>query len=123
MNAKPLKKELYERVVALGGDIVTLEFSGGSDEGYLYVEVRGDNMAQDVEQTDEVRKKIRDLESDIEEWVWTVYQYSGAGDGTSYGDTITYDLNNQTMSTQEWYHAVQKGEEYHDALETQRVIC
>ena len=84
MDAKPLKKELYERVVALGGDIVTLEFSGGSDEGYLYVEIRGDNMAQYGEQTDEVRKKIRDLESDIEEWVWTVYQYSGAGDGASF---------------------------------------
>ena len=46
MDAKPLKKELYERVAALGADIVTLEFSGGSDEGYLYVDVRGDNIAR-----------------------------------------------------------------------------
>ena len=119
MDAKPLKKELYERVVALGADIVTLEFSGGSDEGYLYVDVRGDNIARYGESTDEIRKEIHRLQSDIEEWAWTVYQYSGAGDGTSYGDTITYDLNNQTMSTQKWYHAVQKGEEYHDTLETQ----
>ena len=130
MDAKPLKKELYERLAALGADIVTLEFSGGSDQGYLYVGVEGDNIAQYMAinghhkftgtfPPDEIRKEIHRLQSDIEEWAWTVYEYSGAGEGISYGDTITYDLKNQTMSSKEWYHAVKEGEEYHDTLETQ----
>tara|TARA_Y100000310_G_scaffold323856_1_gene384873 strand:- start:114 stop:479 length:366 start_codon:yes stop_codon:yes gene_type:complete len=120
MDAKPLKKELYEKAIELGVDCVSLEFSGGSDEGYLYVQADHGWEANwnTQEELKEHRKKVHMFESDVEEWAWTVYEYSGAGDGTSYGDTITYDLNNQTMSSQEWYHAVQKGEEYHDTLVT-----
>ncbi len=119
MNAKPLKKELYEKAKELGIDKITLEFSGGSDEGYLYVYTEGRSVPRVTQPDDEVlRKKIRQLESDIDEWVWTVYEYSGAGDGTSYGDTITYDLKNEKMSTQEWAHVVEKGEELDDTLVT-----
>ena len=115
MNAEPLKKELYEKAKELGIDKITLEFSGGSDEGYLYVHSEGPEQRRD---DDALRKKIHQLESDIDEWVWTVYEYSGAGDGTSYGDTITYDLKNGKMSTQEWAHVVEKGEEFDDTLVT-----
>lgn len=108
MDAKPLKKELYNRAKEAGVNRIILHFSGGSDEGYLDVELNSGSLP-----------KHRDLYNDIEEWAWEVYEYGGAGDGTSYGDTITYDLDNQTMLTQEWYHAVQHGEEYRDTLETQ----
>lgn len=114
MNIEPLKKELYEKAKELGVDKITLEFSGGSDEGYLYVYADRNTEEEELAH----RKKIRKLESDIDEWVWTVYEYSGAGDGTSYGDTITYDLKNGKMSTQEWAHVVEKGEELDDTLVT-----
>jgi hypothetical protein len=47
-----------------------------------------------------------------------VYEYSGAGDGTDYGDNITYNLVEGKVTTQEWCHVEQLGEAYNDTLET-----
>ena len=116
MKAEPLKKELYEQAKELGISKLILEFEGGSDEGYLYVHTeipeRLDEMAEDKQ------KAIRKLESDTDEWVWTVYEYSGAGDGNRYGDVVTYNIEKGTVSTQEWYNVAKYEEETNDTLET-----
>ena len=35
MNAEPISKELYNKLIAEGINDVKLSFSGGNDEGYL----------------------------------------------------------------------------------------
>lgn len=93
MKAEPLPKAIYEKAKELGVDKIVLKFSGGSDEGELYVETNLDNYA---------------FERVIEDWAWEVYDYSGAGEGIGYGDDIEYDLKNGKVSTSEWYHVVQE---------------
>ena len=96
MDALPFPKSLYEKAKTLNVKIVTLAFSGGNDEGYLNVSVESDDY-------DKNRDSLYVLESDIEEWAWEVYDYSGAGDGTDYGDDVIYDLVNSTVETQTWF--------------------
>jgi hypothetical protein len=91
MNAEPLNKDIYNKALALGIEKITLRFSGGSDEGCLDVDLTPWN------------EKTTKFIVDIENWVWDVYSYSGAGDGSDYGDDITYDLKNKRVSTSEWY--------------------
>ena len=74
MRAEPLKKEIYNKAKELGIKKIILRFSGGNDEGNLDVD-----MMPDWNQ---------DLASDIEDWAWDAYSYSGAGDGSDYGDNI-----------------------------------
>ena len=89
MNAAPLKKEIYDKAKALEIDAIILNFSGGSDEGYLEVELEP--------------KYDQEFVNEIEDWAWSVYSYSGAGDGSDYGDIIKYDLENNEVSTSEYY--------------------
>lgn len=109
---RPLTKELYDRAVELQTEKITLHFSGGNDEGYLTVHLHSkhpklelrmsdDSVAKAV--YDEFRSKISTLEMDIESWAWDVYEYGGAGDGSDYGDDITYDFVSGTVSCVEWY--------------------
>ena len=108
MNVEPLKKELYNKAKELGMKRIVLHFSGGSDEGFLDIEfIGGDDLAEE-----------RILYGLTEDWVWEVYEYSGAGDGSSYGDNIVYDLENGRVTTQEWGTVEQMGEAYSDTLET-----
>jgi len=93
MQAEPLSKAIYNKAKELGVDKITLKFSGGNDEGHLYVQTNTDDY---------------DFEKEIEDWAWEAYQYSGAGDGTDYGDDIVYDLKNGKVSTSEWFHVVQE---------------
>lgn len=112
MNVEPLNKNIYNRAVKLGIEKITLRFSGGSDasdprgsgEGFLDVEVSPPSYS----------KKNYRLISDIEDWAWQVYSYSGAGDG---GDDIEYDLVNKKVSTSEWYTAPQRGDSTNGDLE------
>jgi hypothetical protein len=90
MIVKPLKKELYNKLKELGVKRFTLAFEGGSDEGYLEVEV----YPYDLQGK---------MDSEIEDWAWSAYEYNGAGDGNSYGDKITYDLEEGKTSTETWY--------------------
>ena len=115
MRAEPLKKELYNEAKEIGITSIHLDFSGGSDEGHLYVYAKHPDMNQAVE---EVRLQIHKLEGALEEWAWEVYEYSGAGDGTDYGDNITYNLAEGKVTTQEWASVAQMGEEDHDTLQT-----
>ena len=97
MNAEPLPKRLFDKAKGLGVTEIHLEFSGGSDQGYLSVGCEGSSNCHDLEQ-------------EIEEWAWDAYDYSGAGDGSDYGDDITYDLVEMTISTSEWCMVRQDGD-------------
>mgnify|MGYP003348141310 CR=1 FL=1 len=94
MNAEPISKELYNKLTAAGITSVTLNFSGGSDEGYLDVIIEPHRDPSD----DDVRNLIKE----IEDWAWSAYSYSGAGEGIDYGDNIEYDLKNKKVRTSEW---------------------
>lgn len=108
MNAEPLSKAIYDKAKRLGYNKIILKFSGGNDEGYLYIDMEPFMQEDNYE-----------FVKEIEDWAWKVYDYSGAGDGTDYGDTITYDLESNKVSTQEWYHVVKEEEEYKSRLEIQ----
>lgn len=102
MKAEPLSKEIYNKAKKEGVDKIILQFSGGNDEGYLDVQLIGEdseNLRYD--------ENSRTLSREIEDWAWKVYHYSGAGDGSNYGDNITYDLVKGEVSTEEWYDAPQ----------------
>lgn len=101
-DIQPLKKELYNRAKAMGITSIELGFSGGSDEGYLNVTLHPWDQNR--------RDDYCELNADIENWAWGVYSYSGAGDGSEYGDTIEYDLVNHTASCSEWYMARTEGQ-------------
>ena len=120
MRAEPIKKELQAKAKELGVDKIVLEFSGGSDEGHLYVQADHGWEANwnTQEELEEHRKKIHKLESDVYEWADDAYEYSGAGDGTPYGDNITYNFAEGKVTTQEWYTVEKTEEECHDTLET-----
>jgi hypothetical protein len=88
MNALPIKKAIFERAKELGIKEILLHFSGGNDEGMLYVDTKPNYDAN--------------FNRIIEDWAWDAYSYSGAGDGTDYGDDICYDLENGKVTTTEW---------------------
>lgn len=94
IDVEKLPKKLYDRALDLNITKITLNFSGGSDEGYLNVNFDVDGNWND---------KLSELSSDIEVWAWDVYSYGGAGDGSDFGDDIEYDLVNKKVSTSEWY--------------------
>jgi hypothetical protein len=91
MNAKPLPQHLYEKAIELGIKEIHLLWSGGSDNGYLDVQIEpyGTNT--------------QEFNREVEEWAWEDYSYSGAGEGSEYGDNITYDLARREVHTEEWF--------------------
>jgi len=94
MEIKPLSKKIYDTALNLKVEMIRLRFSGGSDEGYLDIELDGAPYNDELTQ----------FEFDVEKWAWDVYSYNGAGEGTDYGDSITYDLNNKTAYTEDWWY-------------------
>jgi hypothetical protein len=105
MQTKPLKKAIYDKAKELGIESITLHFSGGSDEGYLDVELCEADKAPDG------------FFNEIEEWAWEAYDYNGAGEGDAYGDDIVYDLKNGKVSTSVWYMARQDASDGSGELE------
>ena len=129
MEVIPLKRNLYDRAKALGLTEITLNFQGGSDEGYLDVQINHDHNHAAVELFAELaspvnwtmREEAKDSNSpqwqsyqewkdacrvllkDLESWAWSVYDYSGAGGGHDYGDDITYNLDYGSAEWQEWF--------------------
>ena len=91
MTIQPISKVIYDKAKLLGVETISLQFTGGNDEGALQVNIDPYNSNSDS------------LENEIENWAWEVYQYSGAGDGDDYGDDITYDLKDGTVSSSNWY--------------------
>ncbi len=100
MEAVALSKAIYDKAKSLGIKAITLEFSGGNDEGCL--EVTLDDNGK-VERTTKQKETLNKFGDEVENWAWNVYSYSGAGDGNNYGDNITYDLENNKVITNEWH--------------------
>ena len=92
-SIQPLPARIVAKAKQLKIEIITLNFSGGSDEGCLNVDV--DSSQDTVAPQDFLRE--------IENWAWEAYSYSGAGDGSDYGDDITYDLKAGTASCRDWW--------------------
>jgi uncharacterized protein involved in high-affinity Fe2+ transport len=105
MKAEPLKKEIYNKAKELGIENIILRFSGGSDEGYLDIELMP------------YEKHNQEFANEIEEWAWEVYSYSGAGEGNDYGDNIEYDLKAGKVSTSEWYTSISNVDAYSSNLQ------
>ena len=105
MKAKPLSKEIHKKALELGVQRIALHFSGGNDEGYLNVELVP------------FKESSRELEAEVEEWAWSVYSYSGAGDGNDYGDDIVYDLKKNTVTISDWMMQRHDNEEEQEKLE------
>lgn len=96
MDAIALPEKFHNQALLLNVKEIHLSFSGGSDEGYLDVRI-------DATTTPENKALLYQLEQDVEAWAWEVYDYSGAGDGTDYGDDITYSIERKCIITQDWY--------------------
>jgi hypothetical protein len=111
MKAEPLKKSIYNKAKEQGIEQIILHFSGGSDEGYLDVETEPTPI------TLQHTKDANSFRCEIEEWAWEVYDYSGAGEGSDYGDDIVYDLKNGKVTTSEWFSARQEGYSDDDELQ------
>jgi hypothetical protein len=112
-----IPKKIFEKALSLKISHIELNFSGGSDEGILHVcftfrDVhKHDNRSYFASLTNDERAAIHSFESEVEEWAYDAYCYSGAGDGSDYGDDYVYDLANKTISHSEWYTARQNGGE------------
>ena len=92
-SIQPLPARIVAKAKQLKIEIITLNFSGGSDEGCLNVDV---DSSQDT-------VAPQDFINEIENWAWEAYSYSGAGEGSDYGDDITYDLKAGTASCRDWW--------------------
>lgn len=99
MKAEPLSKKLHAELLALKVETFTLHWSGGDDQGYLDIAVTPDDVVN------------AELYEKIDNWAWDAYSYNGAGDGSAYGDNITYDLVNGVVTTSEWFTTRQESEE------------
>jgi hypothetical protein len=96
LHTSSFPKKLYDKLRLHGVTKVYLQFTGGYDEGNLYIELT----------YEEDRETCPQLEKDVEEWAWDVNSYSGAGDGSGeYGDDVTFDLINNTSEASEWHMA------------------
>lgn len=113
----PLPREIYRRCIEENITSIRLSFSGGSDEGYRNVELNGPHGARISEWSDK-SKEIVKLFNMIDSWCDEKYRFNGAGDGNSYGENITYDIVNGTVTSQEWWTQQMDGEVRHDSMET-----
>lgn len=89
----PITKSLYRKLIDAGVTAFTLKFSGGDDQGYLTVHMEKDSGYFYDEPLDEI----------IQDWAWSAYSYSGAGDGSEYGDTYTYNLKTGEVTHDSWH--------------------
>ena len=112
----PLPREIYRRCIEEHVTSIRLRFSGGSDEGYREVELNGPDGRYFQWNTKD--EKIVELVQLIDSWCDEKYRFSGAGDGNSYGENITYDIVNGTVTSQEWWTQQMDGEVRHDSMET-----
>jgi hypothetical protein len=97
IEPQPLPRRFVATAKKLRVEQIALHFSGGNDESYLTVRCH--------EKPRKLRKKksayvafpkrpakVLEFEQEMETWAWDNYSYSGAGDGSDYGDTVVYDL-------------------------------
>ena len=112
----PLPMKLMTRALTLGVSEIRLNWSGGSDEGHLYVDLR--NEDRKTIYPGSTVEGMRDFRTEIEEWGYDTIPYNGAGDGRSYGDIIGYNLKEGTVTTETWWTEEIHGGEKSDTMET-----
>jgi hypothetical protein len=95
MNIQPLKQKHYDKAKELNIEKIIFSFSGGSDEGYLEVYLYSRNILP--------REARVAFTEDLEEWAWSVWEYSGAGIGREYGDNIEYNILDMVANSREWW--------------------
>lgn len=117
MTPQPLPLRFMTRALSLGAIKIKLNFSGGSDEGHLNIDFMN-SEGQYLYTYGEGPEGLRDLENEIDDWVWNTYHYNGAGDGRSYGDIICYNLEEGTVTTEVWWTEEIYGGEKSDTMET-----
>ena len=117
MTPQPLPLRFMTRALSLGASEIRLNFSGGSDEGHLNIDFMNDE-GQYIYTYGEGTEGLRDLENEIDTWVWNTYHYNGAGDGRSYGDIICYNLEEGTVTTEVWWTEEIYGGKQSDTMET-----
>lgn len=103
----PIPKELFDLCVEETVDRVILSWEGGSDEGYLQVDIWlvGENDYGDHwERPDTKKAALRVLENKIEDWVGSCIEYNGAGEGSPYGHELTIDITNGKATLDEWWN-------------------
>jgi hypothetical protein len=113
----PLPLKFMTRALTANVEFIILHWSGGSDEGHLNVNLK-DKNGETLSSWQENRPLLRALFADIEEWCYDTMDYGGAGDGSSYGDIIRYNLTEGTVSTETWWTEEVHGGEDVDTLET-----
>jgi hypothetical protein len=117
LEPQPLPRKLVEKAKEQGVVKIKVCWSGGDDQGYCDV---------NVEYTEERVKELgegcwpkehHELEREFEEWAEESFDYSGAGDGSAYGDDLVYDLEKNTVQCSDWSMVRQEGEEVECPLE------
>lgn len=96
----PLNKTIYDNARKMGIKQIILHFSGGNDEEFLNIDITPWPMSGG-----------NNLVDDVQDWAWNVYDYNGDGDGSDFGDDIVYDLENETVTTSDWYMTRTEGDE------------
>ena len=89
-----IPKKLYDKAKALQVTAIDINVSGGSDNAYVNVDI-----TTSADWVAEHRRLVAELEA----WVWNSISYSGAGDGTDYGDDVTIDLLTDEVTTTSWH--------------------
>lgn len=117
MTVQPLPKHLLDKAIALGIQLIELGFSGGSDEGSLYVTLSVKPEPGKHRVLEVIPDSWHAFEGEVEDWGWSVYEYGGAGDGNDYGDDIVYDLVENKVTTTDWYMERTEGEDTETELE------
>mgnify|MGYP001175743900 FL=1 len=97
-----LTQELYKRLTDAGVEQFQVRWSGGSDEGYLDVEITKATKAERLGCDTLHGECKRGHEQAIADWADKAWSYSGAGDGHDYGDDYTYDLKKKTVEHCSW---------------------
>ena len=113
----PLPLKFMTRALTANVELIIINWSGGSDEGHLNVNLR-DKNGEFISHWQEGRPLLRALLAEIEEWCYDTMDYGGAGDGSVYGDTIRYNLKEGTVSTEAWWTEEVHGGEGFDTMET-----
>tara|TARA_R110000824_G_scaffold272180_1_gene460691 strand:+ start:2775 stop:3185 length:411 start_codon:yes stop_codon:yes gene_type:complete len=122
LEPEPLPRKLVEKAKAQGVVKINVCWSGGSDEGHCEV-----NLEYTKEADSDFAKSLltqrpitRDeLEPEFEEWAEESFDYSGAGDGSAYGDDLVYDLEKNTVQCSDWYMVREDGGEVVLELQTE----
>jgi hypothetical protein len=107
INQNGINKNLYNLLKKHKVKGVMLKFSGGHDEGFLdmFLEYRreGDDKIYNTAHCYDNPTIIEDIKNIVYDAAMYGFQYSGAGDGTDYGDDYYFDLDTGVIRHEEWY--------------------